>query len=76
MKAEIIKKVTDAENGIESRLVKTVRGLVVGIWDIDCNEPLSDLIIFAPDIENQEQVANNYFNKINKNDGTFSVRIL
>jgi len=76
MKAVILKKITDSENGIESRLVKTDRGLVVGIWDIDCNKPLSDLTIFGPDHSDQINAANEYFARMNATENSYSVRIL
>lgn len=65
MKPEIIKKYTDNENGIESRIVKTERGLVVGIWDIEENESYGNVIIFPYDMIDNEKKAYEYFDKIN-----------
>jgi hypothetical protein len=65
MNPQILKRNTDIENGIESRLVKTERGFVVGIWDIDCNEPFDGVKIFLYQKENCEEEANNYFDRIN-----------
>lgn len=72
MKPQILKRNTDTENGIESRLVKTERGLVVGIWDTDCNEPFDGIKIFPTNMKNQEQLAMDYFKKINNKSG-FSI---
>lgn len=61
MKSEIIKVQTDTDNGIELRLVKTPRGLVVCVWDIDCDEPYEGMKIFPYENDNYENVAHEYF---------------
>lgn len=59
--AEILRVNTDTENGVESRLVKTPVGLVVGIFDVDENEAMSDLYRFAFD---EDEAANALFDRI------------
>lgn len=76
MKSRILKRNTDKKNGIESRLVETERGLVVGIWDIEENESYGDVIIFPFDMDDHENKAHDYYNKINSNDSNSSIRIL
>jgi len=63
---EVIKSVTDNENGIEARLAKIEDGYTVGVWDLDCEQYYPPLTLFKYSLENALEKAAARFDKIAK----------